>query len=333
MSPDKQAGIWTLALASLQQGVPAILLYVLESQGSSPGRQGFFMVVNDRGDMEGSVGGGIMEHKFTEMARDRLQRNDRSLSLRLQVHDKEVAKDRSGMICSGQQHILLYTFVPDDVATVQAILHSLQQQRNGTLQLSPAGLAFSPLAPANDFLFYRHSEEDWQYTEKTGYKNRLFIIGGGHCALALSRIMRTMDYYITVVDHRPDLPTLTLNEAAHEKIIVTDYDELRQCIPAGCGRRYLVVMTQGYRTDDRAVRALLEKEFRYFGLLGSRTKVGKLLGDYRAEGIPEEYLRKIQAPAGLAINSRTPEEIAISIAAAIIGVKNDPGISPAPASP
>ncbi len=50
-----------------------MLLYVLESKGSSPGRQGFFMVVNATGEMEGSVGGGIVEHKFVELAKEQLK--------------------------------------------------------------------------------------------------------------------------------------------------------------------------------------------------------------------------------------------------------------------
>ncbi len=49
-----------------------MLLYVLESNGSSPGRQGFFMGVNSLGEMEGSIGGGIMEYKFVEMAKGKL---------------------------------------------------------------------------------------------------------------------------------------------------------------------------------------------------------------------------------------------------------------------
>ena len=56
--------IWKLILDSLKVNIPVMLLCVLESKGSSPGRQGFFMAVNEAGEMEGSIGGGIMEHKF-----------------------------------------------------------------------------------------------------------------------------------------------------------------------------------------------------------------------------------------------------------------------------
>ncbi|HQZ51618.1 MAG TPA: XdhC family protein, partial [Chitinophagaceae bacterium] len=58
---------WDFINKNLQQSIAVMLLYVLESKGSSPGRQGFFMAVNANGEMEGSVGGGIMEHKFVEM--------------------------------------------------------------------------------------------------------------------------------------------------------------------------------------------------------------------------------------------------------------------------
>ena len=64
---------WNLIWQSLERTVPVMLLYVLESKGSSPGRRGFFMAVNAKGEMEGSIGGGIMEHKFVELAKERLR--------------------------------------------------------------------------------------------------------------------------------------------------------------------------------------------------------------------------------------------------------------------
>jgi xanthine dehydrogenase accessory factor len=322
MFPDKQIVTWNLALSGLQRGIPTMLLYVLESKGSSPGRQGFFMVVNEEGVMEGSIGGGIMEHKFTEMAREKLREKEAVLSVRRQVHDKDVVRDQSGMICSGEQTILLYTLRAEDAAVVHNIKSCLEEYRNGSLQLSPGGIRFLSTVPDRDFNFYHRSDEDWLYEERAGYKHHLYIIGGGHCALAFSRIMRTMDFHISVFDHRPSLVTLSRNKYAHEKILLREYDELGERLPAAGYHRYIMVMTLGYRSDDRAVRSLLGKEFCYFGLLGSRAKVERLWAAYRAEGIGEDLLRKIHAPAGLAIRSQTPEEIAISIAAEIIGVRN-----------
>ncbi len=322
MLPDKRMRLWSLALSSLQRDIPVLLLYVVESKGSSPGRQGFFMVVNAGGEMEGSIGGGIMEHKFIEMASELLRQGKDILSLRRQVHDKEVAKDQRGMICSGEQTILLYSLRAADAVTVARLLVSLGAYEIGCLRLSPAGMDFSSVAPEAAGYFERRSEGDWLYLERTGYTDRLFIIGGGHCALALSRVMRAMDFYISLFDDRSGLESVARNEYVHEKVLIGDYDELRGLITGG-QHDYVVVMTQGYRTDDRAVRALLPMDFRYFGLLGSKAKVEKMMAAYRAEGIGKERLGKMRAPAGLSIHSQTPEEIAVSIAAEIIQLKHE----------
>lgn len=301
-----------------------MLLYVLESSGSSPGRQGFFMAVNANGEMEGSIGGGIMEHKFVEMVREKLRAASYELragDIRKQYHDKSVGKNQSGMICSGEQTILLYHLQTGDTVTIQNIIHSLGQNKNGTLHLSPSGLNFSSTVPDQDFHFVMRSETDWEYVEKTGYKNHLFIIGGGHCSLSISKLMHSMDFYIRLYDERKDLKTMVENNFVHEKHFINDYAQLNKLILSG-HNHYVVIMTFGYRTDDAALRALLGKEFKYLGLLGSANKIGKMFEEYRNEGIADSLLQRIHAPVGLSIKSQTPEEIAISIAAEIIQVKN-----------
>lgn len=313
---------WQLIEQSLAGNIPVMLLYVLESHGSSPGRQGFFMAVNKEGVMEGSIGGGIMEHKFVEMVKEKLRADSYELrAIKKQFHNKSAASNQSGMICSGEQTILLYTVQQKDKEAVQQIISSLEQNKNATLTLSPEGIAFDQAIPSKDFYYSFQSEDDWLYYEKTGYKNHLYIIGGGHCALALSKLMRDMDFYIRVYDDRTELKTMIENDAAHEKYFVNDYSELKDLISSGKDH-YVIIMTMGYRTDDIAIRALLEKEFRYLGMLGSQTKTQKMLTEYREEGLKEEWLQRIQAPAGLLISSQTPEEIAVSIAAEIIKSKN-----------
>ncbi|MDP4264123.1 MAG: XdhC family protein [Bacteroidota bacterium] len=316
---------WKLMRESLQNKLAVMLLYVLESSGSSPGRQGFFMAVNINGEMEGSIGGGIMEHKFVEMARERLlalSNEPLAADIKKQFHDKVAAKNQSGMICSGEQTILLYRLQEKDIVPVQHIIRSIEQYKNGTLTLSPDGIRFNDAMPEMNFEFTFQSEDSWIYKEKTGYKNQLFIIGGGHCALSLSRLMRSMDFFIRVYDERKKLKTMLENNAAHEKYFINDYYSLKEMIPPGKDH-YVVIMTFGYRTDDIALRALLGKGFKYLGLLGSKTKTGKMLKDYRKEGIPGEKLQCIHTPIGLAVKSQTPEEIAVSIAAEIIKVKNE----------
>src|SRR5436189_2345532 len=111
---NKNLVTWQLILKSLQSSISVMLLYVLESKGSSPGRQGFFMAVNANGEMSGSVGGGIMEHKFVEMAKSKLKQRAAEYSVHHQLHDKHAGKNQSGMICSGEQTIFLYTICQGD---------------------------------------------------------------------------------------------------------------------------------------------------------------------------------------------------------------------------
>jgi len=320
----KQVRIWKLISDSLSKKIPVMLLYVLESSGSSPGRQGFFMAVNAEGEMEGSIGGGIMEHKFVELAKEKLRvtsQEPRDGVIRKQIHDKSAAKDQSGMICSGEQMIWIYSMQLKDQKHIEALIESLEKNKNGTLTLTPSGIRFNDEIPNSNFEFHFKSETEWVFKEKTGYKNQLSIIGGGHCALAFSRLMHHMDFYIRLYDDRQHLKTMEQNEFAHEKFVIGSYDELKDKIQAG-KNHYAVIMTFGYRTDDIALRALIEKDFKYLGLLGSKTKIQKMFDGYREEGIAENLLQLVHTPIGLAIKSQTPEEIAVSIAAEIIQEKN-----------
>ena len=302
-----------------------MLLYVLESKGSSPGRQGFFMAVNQRGEMEGSIGGGIMEHKFVEMAKGLLTDKESKpgdFLIKKQIHDKAAAQNQSGMICSGEQLNFLCQLGSADLSNVQSLIRSLSGNNKGTLELSNKGLIFfENVTDEDNVRFEFESEENWVYREKVGYKNTLHIIGGGHCALAFARIMSMMDFYIHLYDTRAELRTMQENYYVSEKKLLNDYSELNSLISSGHDQ-FVVAMTFGYRTDAIVVKALLGKDFRYFGLLGSSKKIRKLLGDLKTEGFSQEQLNTIHAPVGLPINSQTPEEIAISIAAEIIQIKN-----------
>ena len=318
---------WKFILDNLENGIPVMLLYVLESKGSSPGRPGFFMAVNTRDEMEGSIGGGMMEHKWVEVAKERLKLRDThansgDTSIKRQVHDKSAGQDQSGMICSGEQTILIYPAGPHDKTPLKALIQSLERSENGQLELKPGGLSFSEKMPDTNYSWEYKNEQDWLYRERTGHKNLLTIIGGGHCSLAFSRLMREMDFYIRVYDNRSGLKTMAQNTSAHELHVLPSYSELTGKLEET--DQYVVIMTFGYRTDDEVMRALKGKRFKYTGLLGSSNKVATMMEQYRVEKFPEDWLNSIHAPVGLAIYSQTPEEIAVSIAAEIIKVKNSP---------
>jgi xanthine dehydrogenase accessory factor len=89
----------------------------------------------------------------------------------------------------------------------------------------------------------------------------------------------------------------------------------------------VVVMTVGYRTDAVVLHQLLSctrqgQPYRYLGVMGSVAKVAELRRGLHEAGFPAEAIARLHGPIGLPINSQTPEEIAISIAAELIQVRH-----------
>lgn len=293
---------------------------VLESHGSSPGRRGFKMAIShDR--MVGSIGGGMMEHKFVDLAKERLIDEENDVLLKKQVHSKSAKLNQSGMICSGEQTIYLAPIKSEDSDTVKLLIDSLQRCHHGTLTLSPIGIQFSIVPVKENYFFEMKSESDWKYRERTGYKNVLHIIGGGHCGLAFSELMSKLDFYIHIYDDRSELNTMHDNNFVNQKTFVNDYSELTELITGG-DNVYVAIMTFGYRSDNLALRALINKDFKYIGVLGSQSKMDELFKEWKKDGLNLKRLEKIHSPIGLSIKSQTPMEIAVSIAGEIIKVKN-----------
>ena len=308
--------VWSLLLQAIASGRAATLLYVVESRGSSPGRAGFCMALADDGRMEGSIGGGMMEHKLVELARARMK-ECAVAEIRKQVHSKQAPRDQSGMICSGEQTVLLYPVSKKDEAAIRAIVSSLSAQEPGRLLLTPEGIGFSTGRSVTEF---RKDEKDWRFQTTIGEAPVIHIVGGGHCSLALSQLMRQLGFVVQVYEDRPGLHTLEQNTHAHHRHIVEEYPAIGNLITNEAD--YVVLMSFGYRTDGLALRALRERRFRYLGVLGSKKKIEQLWAELRTEGCSENWLSSIHAPVGLDIKSETPMEIAVSIAAQIVQVKN-----------
>jgi xanthine dehydrogenase accessory factor len=353
----KELEIWQFAAARLKRSEAVMLLVVAESSGSSPGRQGFKMVV--AGDeIMGSVGGGVMEINLVEQAKLKLQNEQSKFDSEIveQIHRKN-SPNSSGMICSGKQTVILRKLTKNDLKIVQKIIQYLKNSRQRYLQITESKFQIGWHKRSNfDFSFTVNNQRGLEayvnqvpdstgeeiskliqndtkietdvsnifaflYEEKLGFKDKLYIIGGGHCALALSELMSKMDFYISLYEDREDLNTLGKNQFVHEKTIVESYENIGEFIQSG-KNVYVVVMTLGYEFDEIVIRNLFEKDFKYFGVLGSRAKMRTLLRNLQKENFDKQKLAQIHTPIGLPINSRTPEEIAVSIAAEIIQVKN-----------
>lgn len=310
--------IWTFILEAVNKGSKVTLLVVVDSSGSSPGRRGFKMAVDEHGRMCGSIGGGVMEHKFTEMARVDMLGKAGKVSIHKQVHSKEGGKNRSGMICSGEQTVAVVPVDADVASSIQRLVTALEHQENVELWLNQSGMILKTDHTLQEQYSFSSSEREWQYKEKIGHRETVHIIGGGHVGLALSELLHWLGYYIKLYDNRPNLNTFDDNTHVHEKHIV-DFRELSSII--GDGSDYIVLVSFGYATDKLVLKQLIGRKFKYFGMMGSATKTQTLFRELAKEGIDQGFLKHIRAPIGVQINSQSPEEIAVSIAAEITMVR------------
>jgi xanthine dehydrogenase accessory factor len=316
-----ELAVWEFVLNRLKRGAPVALLAVLHHEGSSPGRQGFKMALRVTGEMCGSIGGGIMEHKLVELAKKMLQENQTKPVLKRQIHSKLAPQNQSGMICSGEQTVVIYPLQPDCLPTIENLLAAGRNREPGVLVLHEKGLKFMPGQSQNSrYTFSSQKPTVWQFNEQVPARDAVYIIGGGHVALALSKVMSLLDVDLHLFDDRPGLNTFEVNRLVHFKTI-TPYSEIGNLVPDG-DQSYVVIMTFGYRADMEALQQLVGRDFKYLGLMGSQTKVGQLFDELRDKGFAEEAIQRIYSPIGLPIKSQTPEEIAISVAAQIIQVRN-----------
>lgn len=320
---NKNLSVWQYIADNLRENRWVALLIVAESSGSSPGRAGFKMAVT-KDELFGSIGGGVMEVSLVEKSRLEQKGPDISTAVIEQVHQKN-SPDSSGMICSGRQTVISVSLQYSDLAVVEKIIEPLKSGFEKRIRITTNGIALvdsqnqQPL-----FLFERRAQDQFLFEEQVGFQNRLFVVGGGHCALALTKLMSGMDFHISLFDDRPKLNTLSKNNSVHKKQIIESYDKIGDYIASGMNH-YVVVMTLGYKFDAVVIRSLLNRDFKYFGVLGSKAKMAVLLKELENEGFDKKRLARIRTPIGIAIDSHTPEEIAVSIAAEVIAVKNAKG--------
>ena len=305
--------IWNFIENKLQHNQKIMLLLVVESKGSSPGRQSFKMCVADDDSFCGTIGGGIMEFKLVEKAKSLLQQSSSKIFLQEQFHDKEKNKNQSGMICSGSQTIAFIPLSSKNHSTINLIIN----QSHSTLTINERGI-FCNDDDAKGFEFI--DEQHWSYSESIQQKSTIHIIGGGHCSLALSELMQFLNFEVHVYDDRENLSTVIENKFANE-IHQVEYSTISKNLKTTLDD-FIVIMTVGYRTDKIVLKELILQQYKYLGLLGSTKKIETLFKELIEEGFEETKLKQVFSPIGLNINSKTTQEIAVSIAAEIIAVKN-----------
>lgn len=315
--------LWQFVQTELEAKHNVILASVLSHQHGSPGKQGFKMAVSSSGKAYGSIGGGIMEKNFVEFCAGKFLKNESVFELKTLHHKTNTEFEKSGLICAGSQTIYLHTFKEKDLTVVGKIVKSYEKPSDNYLQYKNGKIKFLKRKDFNENYFFEISEEDneWEYYEKAGYKNFAHIFGAGHVGFELSRVLHSLDFHITIFDDRKNFPFLENNFFANQKYNVP-YPKAGKYV-TDSNYSYNFVVTTGYISDKESIQQIINKKSRYIGLMGTQRKIKKIFNECVKEGVEKSLLKKIKAPIGMDISSATPEEIAISIAAEVIKIKNE----------
>jgi xanthine dehydrogenase accessory factor len=313
------AEFWQQVLVELEGGHLVYICLVVDQKKGSPGTTGARMVITGSGQQFGTIGGGIMERRIIDDAQKRLQQGE-VLSPRLCVlnHRKGAELGASGLICGGAQTNLEAVLGVDHVALVREIVSAAENGEAAGVCFDENGIRLEADVDSQvaDTHLFCQNQDGWHYRMNLKNRRRIVIYGGGHCGVALAQLMCRLDYAVTLVEPRKDLPTVdTLPDSIHR--IACEFDQAATLVSAPSDT-IAIVMTYSMVTDIEALKGALPVSFKQIGLMGSPIKIAHIRESLKAHGFDSLQIQGIRAPIGLEFNSDTPEEIAVSIAAQIL---------------
>jgi xanthine dehydrogenase accessory factor len=152
---------------------------------------------------------------------------------------------------------------------------------------------------------------------------KLYIFGAGHVGRKVGKFAREFGFGVIYIDHRPEI--FKEFESAYAKCIVSDYVQSLSTINFSA-RDFVVITTPKHEYDENLLEQLAKKKLAYLGMIGSKRKVAEARKRLLTEKkLTEEQLDFADMPIGIPFHAETPAEIAISIVAKLIDVKNQKG--------
>ena len=333
----------------LLQGGDLVLVTVVASSGATPRGAGARMLIGPQGRIAGTIGGGAVEYRSEQIAREVLSER-KSLN-----HHFSLTKDdvqNLGMICGGNVTVFFHFLPAGDPAAIALAEEAEERFARGqdfwlVSDLSAGGCL--RLADKSDAVLAPHLARHPQriqadgkdlYIEQISSSGKVYIFGGGHVAQELVPVLAHVGFTCVVMDDREEFARPELFPGA-KQVILGDFRRIgdfltigeEDYVCVGDFRRigdfltigeedYVCVMTRGHAFDTLVQAQVLKCAPCYCGVIGSRHKaagVRKVLA--QEYGLSDAELNRVTTPIGLDIKGETPAEIAISIAAQMILVR------------
>lgn len=299
------------------QGLAGLLVTVVRTWGSSPRPVGSIMAMCEDGTVVGSVSGGCIEDDLIDSHRDigKAGWTAKAGTQRLVYGINADEAHRFGLPCGGTLELVV-EYNPD-AGTLQALVADLEEGRlvRRTLRLSDGRVVLSRCDQPDSL-----SIDSAELSATFGPGYRMLLIGAGQLAEYLSSMALFSGFTVTVCDPRSEymrawsVPGAVLTTEMPDDAVLAFKPDQRSCI---------VALSHDPKLDDMALLEALNSSAFYVGAIGSRRNQ-----DARRDRMityldqAPESLDRLHGPVGLYIGSKTPAEIAVSIMAEIIAVKN-----------
>ena len=300
-----------LTAARNWQGEPLAIATVVSTWGSAPRPKGSHMLVHADGRFEGSVSGGCVESDILQTAADVIA------GAPFQLRTYGVADDAAwevGLPCGGEIAVMVQ---PVSAAGFDPELFDRIADARDHGQ---AVTVTTDLATGHSDL--RPAETGEVFVNRYDPPRRLLIVGAVQIAQALAALATTLGIDTTVIDPRARFlteerfPGVTLDDRWPDEAI-----EALKPSPSTA----VVTLSHDIKIDDPALIAALATNAPYVGALGSRRSHAARRDRLAAAGLSAEQIDRIDAPVGIDIGAIGPSEIALSIAAAMVGAFHDRG--------
>jgi xanthine dehydrogenase accessory factor len=154
------------------------------------------------------------------------------------------------------------------------------------------------------------------YVEPLKPRPTLVVIGAGHVGKAVVHLAKWLGFYVVVNDDRQEYCHPEAVPGADEYLPVP-MAQLPQHLLI-TSSTYLVLTTRGMNVDIEGLPVLVDTPAAYIGLIGSQRRWSMAKKAMLAQDVPAKKLARVRSPIGLELRAETPEEIAVSILAEII---------------
>lgn len=320
--------IFTALLEQMSKGQDVMLCTMIEHAGSTPRGMGSQMVIGPSGLITGTIGGGIGEKEMTAYALKLLAQR-RSGVHTYALHGQ--TGERLGSVCGGAMTVFFQYVSGLDAAwkeLAEKLLERLSHREGGWLIQSldasaPAligddGAALVGECPQAAKALCRAFSVRTQghFAMPLYVGERAVLFGAGHCAQALTPLLASVGFRVTVYDDRPELAKKALFEQA-EHVICAPFERIGENLTLE-ETDYIVAMTSTHASDLCVMRQVLAKAHAYVGMIGSKPKRTFIFGKLLESGVSQERIDSIHTPIGMSIKAVTPAEIAISIAGEMV---------------